>query len=219
MKTIRFIGDVHGKFDRYKNIIQSSPHPTIQVGDMGVGFRDTRTGRLRANPPHYAMSEPPGHRFIRGNHDNPEVCRQQSQWIADGHFEDGMFFLGGAVSIDRAYRQEGFSWWPDEELSYVALTRMAARYVEQKPDVMVTHDTAEQIALRITHKLSVPNAGVKIDDGSRTRQVLDLMLEQHRPKLWVFGHWHVPFDEVIEGTRFVCLNELETLDVELPITV
>jgi hypothetical protein len=36
----------------------------------------------------------------------------------------------------------------------------------------------------------------------------------HKPKLWIFGHWHVPFDEVIAGTRFICLPELAYIDID-----
>lgn len=121
-----FIGDVHGKYDRYKKILEASP-PTIQVGDMGVGFRRTqgpRTGEFYSNPPHYAMKLCNA-RFIRGNHDNPGACKDHSQWIPDGWVEDldgrKTMFCGGATSIDRAMRQEGYSWWPDEEMSHAEL--------------------------------------------------------------------------------------------------
>lgn len=51
--------------------------------------------------------------------------------------------------------------------------------------------------------------------ASRTRVAFERMLFLHPPKLWVFGHWHVPFDYESNGTRFICLPELATLDVDL----
>lgn len=39
------------------------------------------------------------------------------------------------------------------------------------------------------------------------------MLEIHRPKVWVFGHYHIDKDFELNGTRFICLNELSTIDV------
>ena len=59
----------------------------------------------------------------------------------------------------------------------------------------------------------------KINDPSRTRQAFQAMFEAHQPDLWVFGHWHHSFDGVLDGTRFVCLNELEarTFDFDLPV--
>lgn len=38
---MRFIGDVHGKFKSYKTLIKDIPM-SIQVGDMGVGFKKYR---------------------------------------------------------------------------------------------------------------------------------------------------------------------------------
>src|SRR5215475_1197882 len=105
-----FIGDVHGKFEPYKRLIKDR-RDTIQVGDMGVGFQGWRNGELvyLTNPPYDRMVEG-NHRFIRGNHDNPGVCRQQRQWIADGAVEGDMMFVGGAFSIDREWRTEGLDW-------------------------------------------------------------------------------------------------------------
>lgn len=207
---MHFIGDVHGKYNRYRTIIKDLP-PTIQVGDMGVGFRDSH-GEYLASPP-YDQMVAGNHRFIRGNHDNPCVCASHSQWIKDGHTENSMMFVGGGVSIDREFRREGYSWWADEELSLTSLSEIVSDYCRIKPEIMVTHDCPEEIAQRILHKLTVPSVKLDPRHSSRTRQAFSAMLTFHRPKLWVFGHWHISFDETIEGTRFVCLAELECRDL------
>jgi hypothetical protein len=41
------------------------------------------------------------------------------------------------------------------------------------------------------------------------------MFANIQPKLWIFGHWHVPFDYVHEGTRFICIPELAMVDVDI----
>jgi hypothetical protein len=41
------------------------------------------------------------------------------------------------------------------------------------------------------------------------------MFSIHKPDLWIFGHWHCDADEVIDGTRFICLNELSYVDVDM----
>ena len=202
-----FIGDVHGKYRQYERLIERYPD-TIQVGDMGVGFKryvyHDDEDRYFPNPPHAKMVQHNA-RFIRGNHDNPGICKEQSQWIEDGHVEDGMMFIGGAVSIDRLYRREGYSWWDNEELSYDELDTLVLRYQLERPRIMVTHECPEYVANYMTDKIDVP---------SRTRQAFDSMHYHHQPELWVFGHWHQSFDQVLEGTRFVCLNELETRELE-----
>lgn len=218
---IRFIGDVHGKYRAYKRAIAAVPR-SIQVGDMGVGFRRTsaaRYGEPLANPPHYAMVRG-DHRFIRGNHDNPSACRTQSQWIPDGHYEDDMMFVGGAVSVDRDQRTEGYDWWPDEELSEAELQRIFALYRAREPRIMVTHDCPEKIVGILLKKFPMLGTA-KIDIYSRTRLALQEMWSAHRPKLWIFGHYHVSFEQVLHhgnsktGTRFICLAELEHRDIDI----
>ena len=208
MTTLRIIGDVHGRFRRYREIIRGVPF-SIQAGDMGVGFRN-RMGELAANPPYDSMSEG-RHLFIRGNHDNPEVCKRQKYWIPDGAVVDGVYCLGGAVSIDRAWRTEGFDWWPDEELSYAELAQKIEEYAAIKPEIVVTHDCPSSVAERIL----VTFNKAKIEDGSRTRQALQTMLDIHQPKEWYFGHWHVSLSFVRGRTTFRCLDELEFVDIDI----
>ena len=182
-KDMRFIGDTHAKFDRYQAIASEAP-ASIQVGDFGAGFK-----------PLPEMG--PTHRFIRGNHDNPEVCAQSSSWIADGTIENGMFFMGGATSVDKHSRSEGVDYWSDEEVTirqgydlldaYEAATKKEGRF-----DFFISHECPESIALQVFH-----NRRDKLEDHSRTRQILDAMLEISAPKCWIFGHWHHNIDVVI----------------------
>lgn len=209
MKPTRFIGDVHGKYERYKTILKGSPPGTIQVGDMGVGFLHS-SGKPHANPPYDKMVEHKA-RFIRGNHDNPSVCKQHSQWVRDGHIEDGMMFVGGATSIDKQFRAPGYSWWEDEQLSEAEFEEILAFYEKEKPEVMVTHDCPQSLiepVFGIHYKTQLEPG------GTRTRLYFERLFNLHRPKLWVFGHWHISRDVMVHGTRFVCLAELEWKDLE-----
>ena len=80
-------------------------------------------------------------------------------------------------------------------------------YEEKKPVVMVTHDCP----LRVAPFIKGSN---HYNDSSITQQALQAMWELHQPKLHIFGHHHVSFDMVMNGTRFVCLAELELRDLE-----
>lgn len=217
MPIVRFIGDVHGKFGRYKTNLNNSPHKTIQVGDLGVGFRSHITGGWTSNPPFDTMVEKDA-RFIRGNHDNPECCRQHKRWIPDGQVEDNMMFIGGALSIDASFRIKDYSWWADEELSQDRLDQMVIEMQFVEPEIMVTHECPERIAAMIVAGIRDLRSGgvMKMDPrfASRTRVAFDEMFAGHKPKLWLFGHWHLPFDRVVDGTRFICLPELACLDVD-----
>jgi hypothetical protein len=54
----------------------------------------------------------------------------------------------------------------------------------------------------------------KFDDPSITRQALNIMFEIHKPDFWFFGHWHDRRNWSIDGTRFVCLAELDWCDFD-----
>lgn len=214
MSTIRFIGDVHGRYKGYIHLIKDGP-PSIQVGDMGIGFRyesGYREGEPVRNPPHYRMLQG-GHRFIRGNHDNPQACANHSQWIKDGHIEDAMMFVGGAVSIDRDFRREGYSWWPDEELSEEVLNGLISKSIMDKPKIMVTHECPQEVAEVM--ELIAGRGKLHPAWPSRTRIAFQQMWSAYSPKLWIFGHWHKSFDKVLRGTRFICLAELEYKDIDV----
>jgi hypothetical protein len=56
-------------------------------------------------------------------------------------------YIGGALSIDKAHRTEGLNWWVDEELSIQEMNSIFDKYIKEKPDIMVTHDCPEEIAV------------------------------------------------------------------------
>lgn len=217
MKTIRFIGDCHARFAQYKKIIADAP-ASIQVGDMGCGFYkwDHHEGRkvMTTNPPYDHMVKHNA-RFIRGNHDNPEVCKNHTQWIPDGTIEivNGVkiMYIGGALSVDRIWRTEGYDYWIDEELSQSKLQEFIDLYSVEKPDIMVSHDIPESSAIEM-ERISGRR---KLDINSITRVAFQEMLNRFSPKVWIVGHWHQSNDFIINGTNFICLNELEYLDIEL----
>lgn len=203
---MRFIGDVHGKYEQYKRIIKEVER-SIQVGDMGVGFirfGGANHGSFSPNPPFDAMN--PGHEFIRGNHDNPHVCKQQKLWIPDGTVRGDMMLIGGAWSIDRVYRQSGYNWWPEEELTDKELMELVDKYEHFKPRIMVTHDCPVSIYSHIhSHHIQT----------TRTNGALERMFELHQPEYWIFGHHHTSLRQTVKGTKFICLNELEHIDLEV----
>lgn len=209
MTKIRFIGDVHGKWNRYKKIIKGCPR-SIQVGDFGIGFYNPRTESY-SRPPHDAMAKG-DHKFIRGNHDNPAHCRTHPFWISDGEvIDDRIFCVGGALSIDKHLRTEGFDWWEREELTYSEFLILTEVYETVKPSVVVTHECPDEV---VNHVLRQKNK-MKYDIPSITRQFFDNLLHIHKPDLWVHGHWHFDHHTVFDGVEFIGLGELSYLDLEV----
>ncbi len=213
MTKTRFIGDVHGLKNDLSLILNDLPEDVtsvIQVGDMGVGFG-------QGNYWHESLDEllqSKNAKFIRGNHDSPEVCKTMKSWIPDGLIQNDMMMIGGAWSIDYQWRTMGLDLWEDEELSHTELNQLIDVYDLVRPRIMVTHDCPESVSLELFIKTGNSLAGTT-QFKTRTAAALQTMFEIHQPDLWTFGHWHREVDEVINGTRFICLNELSYCDVNV----
>lgn len=205
---MRFIGDIHGKIVPYARIIREVEQ-SVQIGDFGFGFLD----EFEETYVRSVWGEK-NHRFIRGNHDDPEKSRNFPGFIHDGTVETigstKVMFIGGAWSIDQHYRTEGVSWWRDEECSMEEFSRFLDIFVDAKPRIVVTHDCPNRVANEMFFDGYREKA-----KPSRTSQALDRMFEEHRPDVWIFGHWHMDRRATIEGTEFVCLGELSYLDLDL----
>lgn len=216
MTLTRIIGDIHGLFNDYKVYsIGDFDGPTIQIGDFGVGFGQSDYWHESVDAYHNAG----GHRFIRGNHDNPFQCKEMSSWIPDGTIENDVMFIGGAWSIDNPcappgwYRRTaGYDWWPEEENSDEEFERMYEEYKRVKPRVMITHDCPARISYEMFWGSGFMKGPVY---PNRTGEWLDRFFDAHQPNEWYFGHWHKTMTYKSGNTTFQCLGELDYIDVEL----
>jgi len=195
MTTIRIIGDVHGKFKQYRKLTRGI-EASLQVGDFG--FRGEHMRHLK-----YRNSE--RHKILFGNHDDyaflnhPHSLGNHGMW-------NGIFTIRGAYSIDQWHRTEGLSWWREEQLTYAEMLKALDDYIEAKPKIVVTHDCPEFL---------YPFMGYLPEKRNHTSQFLSNVHEAHQPDLWVYGHHHKSDTKFFKGTKFVCLAELEYLDIEV----
>lgn len=189
------IGDVHGKFSAYMEIVKQC-EMSIQVGDFGIGFG--------IEPP----IPPLGHYFIRGNHDNPEEANNHISCLGDyGMFGNKVFFSAGAYSIDKRLRTPGIDWWDGEEMPHTAMDDAMALYLLNKPEIVISHSLPHSIQQRIfDFDPPYPN---------RTGDYLDKLLSINTPKTWVCGHYHIPWDVEMFGCRFIVLPELGTVEIDI----
>lgn len=207
----RLIGDIHGNFYDYQTLcIDETVSSSIQLGDFAIGFGQNDFWHDNVNSFH----EDGTHRFIRGNHDNPAECKKMSGWIKDGTVENDIMFVGGAWSIDHLTRIPGVDWWRDEELSYNDLDTVISVYEAAKPRVMITHDCPTLASYHMFIRDGDTIAG-KVQYLTRTGEALQTMFEIHQPDFWFFGHWHNTKEKSLNGTTFVCLDELDYIDVDL----
>lgn len=197
---ITLIGDVHGQYDRYVNMARKREY-TVQIGDLGFKY-----GCL-------SNLNPDCHKIVAGNHDNYSIIAEYTHYLGDyGNCSLGgvdFFYYRGAYSVDRDMRTIGIDWWAEEEVSIDQFMEARNVYRETKPKIFVSHCCPHSV---IAHFLD-PIYASRIYN-TKTDWALQELLNIHRPELWIFGHYHVSRSVVIDGTKFVCLNELETLELE-----
>lgn len=187
------IGDVHGRINDYWKILNKYKGKSIQVGDFG--FKRQHEWHLK--------NVTGDHKISFGNHDDYTYLNQPHS-CGNYSYEDGLMTVRGAYSIDRVYRTENVDWWANEELNYEEMQEAVDAYVLNKPRIMITHDCPQEVRQYMFY----------IHQKSLTTNGLQVMFEQHQPDLWLFGHHHKSKNEVINGTHFICLNELETYETD-----
>lgn len=225
-RHLRIIGDVHGKINHresgrsYLNLAQASEY-SLQIGDLGFDYSEL------------SKLDPSKHRVVGGNHDNYVALTEHflgnSGTYAFPGFE--FFYVRGGFSIDCGLRTEGVDLFQDpnlemqEELTHQQANEAIDHYLRVKPKIMVSHEAPE-------------NIGELICDNdwniapSFTSKLLNHMLKQHQPDMWIFGHWHrnwrhyyagkgvtykgkeVMHEGNFSGTMFYCLAELCYLDFD-----
>jgi hypothetical protein len=127
-------------------------------------------------------------------------------YIPDGTFENSVCFIGGAWSIDHASRTTGYSKWEDEELSTQQIYSIASEYEQRKPTHMIAHDCPASVYWEMFNYIAL----------SKTSAFFDSLLDIHCPEVWIFGHHHKTKEITYRGTKFICLGELDYIDIDLP---
>jgi len=194
---ITLIGDVHGKYKHYHEIIrQTKRHPyTIQIGDFGFKY-DTLSN-----------VDSTRHLILGGNHDNYDICYNYPHFLGDYGYTrlNGIdfFYYRGAYSIDIQHRTIGIDWWQDEQVTIDQFMKARELYRSVKPDVVISHDCPFDIATQMLHM------DQRIIENNTTWALQEL-LNIHQPKFWFFGHWHRSKNIQYGNTKFRCLDELET---------
>ena len=152
---IAFVGDLHGEWARLRALAESHPEldAVVQVGDFGF-YPETLKRWARLPWPVYALD---------GNHEHFPLLKldaPEPYEVADGlfHLPRGIVFnlhgvrlgcLGGAESLDKAWREFKVSWWPEERI----MPDQANRLLGAKVDLLVTHCPPAVVIVPLFEKL------------------------------------------------------------------
>jgi hypothetical protein len=202
--SITCIGDIHGKFGDLKKILENvwkeNPNQIVyQLGDFGIGFPNHPT------PKDFG----PNFRYFVGNHDNRKEAKKHVNCIDDFGYvaEHDLYFISGAWSIDYQQRIIGVNLWEDEELGYEQFDQIFQEVSDIKPRIILSHDCPSIVRKEMF--------GFDRFYETKTGKALNRLFELHQPTYWCFGHYHRGAQNTVNGTHFVCLQELEWCKVPL----
>lgn len=215
-------GDTHGMLDIGKIVAFFDEHEgeytsedyLIICGDVGVcGFSASEEAETRS----IFRDLPVTTLFIDGNHENFEQLNSYGVDTWNGgkvHFVESkiihlmrgqvyeidgtrFFTFGGACSIDKMYRTEGISWFPEEmpnrkeyEEGWQNLEK-----ADFQVDYILTHSGPEDV---------VAAMGYGDEDEGELRRYLQNVADNTEFTAWYFGHFHE--DTEIED-MFYCLYD------------
>lgn len=222
-------GDTHSGMARIHNIsVQQELTDNdclIISGDFGFIFYDSYGERLILD---LLSGMPCKILFVDGNHENFSAIFRYPVEIWNGgrvhkirnniyHLMRGQVFeidgkkiftMGGAFSVDRAYRQLNISYW-NEEIPSAEEMEEARRNLERhnnKVDYIITHTVPSSVKLLMGFEVSDNH-----EEDADFTDFLDEVREKVCYKKWFAGHYHMnkivsPSDNIIvlyEGVQFL----------------
>lgn len=197
--SVLIIGDIHGAFNRLKDLIVRSQIENcclICVGDLGIGFQYSEEGERKGIEALNSFFAERSILFmsIAGNHDSPSYFDGS---VNLSHFKllpdytriringEEFLFVGGAVSIDRLWRVPNLSYWEDEV--FVLKPDLAG-----KCDVLITHSAPYWIGPFDKEGLASWCKKDKTlwDECYKERMEIDELIKLCQPKRAFIGHFH-----------------------------
>ena len=213
MAHLFFTGDTHGDpinhLNRFRNRAKylelTKEDFLIICGDFGCFFDGANKKQLD-----WLDACPWTTLFIDGNHENFELLYALEEKEMFGglvgiagqsifHLKRGeiytvlgkkIFCFGGGVSIDKIFRVEGVSWWP-QEIPSDAEFRHGMENLDKHGwdvDIVITH-TMPLSAIKEFELGEIHGLSEKFKDPTAT--YLDQVLEAVAFKHWFAGHFHV----------------------------
>lgn len=213
MPKLRIVSDVHGEYWKYLDNIKDCEY-SVQIGDTGY------SNHLLVHNLNYDK-----HKFFPGNHNAHDIDYTLPNCLGRFGYKElngiKFFFVSGGFSLDWQWRKRQYfaggpkTWFENEELNRTEQDECLQLYAEIKPDLVLTHEAPRSIVHHFTNRAILKDFGYDPDTfTTETSELLDRMLEVHRPKELYFGHYHQNWSKEIDGTVFRCIKDQEYYDYE-----
>lgn len=209
--NIVVMGDIHADWSTLNTFMNRKRESQIflQCGDFGYFPRHKVKSKNPKYPKKSFPKVPKNSKlyFCDGNHEDHEslqklgednevyprtlyMRRGRTLTLPDGRV---VLFMGGADSIDKDSRTQGFDWFPEENITAKDIYNLDPN---MKIDIVISHTCPQEFSMR--------GIGGKIVDCNRV--ALSYILNHYRPKLWYFGHWHFYKTDYTRGCRWFALD-------------
>jgi predicted phosphodiesterase len=189
------LSDIHGNLFRVRVVCNSHKDDfVVQIGDFGFGFISNAEFKRNWGLPRNLY-------FFAGNHDNVEKMKLHKNYL--GRYGERIiqdrkfFFVSGAESIDKHRRFEGDSYWSNEQLNFEESNECLNQWEESDADILLSHDCGSYIV----------NKYFRNNENSWTQKHIQEMIRIRKPKIHIFGHWHLSMDIVEKEVRYICLEK------------
>jgi hypothetical protein len=205
-------GDWHGNAPQALNVIDYAVREDIktiiQVGDFGI-WQDDKPylNKLQKRLGDHDIIL----YFIDGNHEDfprlyvKKMMEDGTRKVRDNifHLPRGFRFtwegysvlaLGGAASIDKPFRREGRSWWPEE---LITEADVEASIAGGKVDILIAHDSPATAPNSITDdpygQLNAARyfGSDMVEMCTDHRKQLQRVTDEVTPRLVFHGHYHM----------------------------
>lgn len=184
---VMVVGDIHGYWGNLNTLINhKKPDLILQCGDFGYwpGHKKFEFEQLKLDNTII--------RWCDGNHENHwELAKRESDEVAPGviymprgstyTLPDGrnVLFMGGADSIDKAWRTIGYDWFPEEIITQKDILDLP----DMKIDIVISHTCPREL-------IPVMSQIDPIKDKDPSYIALSEVYKKYKPSLWFFGHFH-----------------------------
>lgn len=235
VKDIYVTGDIHGEFKTLVFVLIESKKlrdcAVIVAGDIGMGFYKHMHYVDLFNKLNKKLCERNIHLyFVRGNHDNPRYFNKTPENLSNishihfvhdydvlklcGH---NILCVGGATSVDKAYRKENVTWWdfeyvlPYEKLNCkdvdIVVTHCAPMFCPPK------HERLADMTIDIDEHVCA-------DRNTLSKLYFDLVKTRNFPEKWFYGHYHKHYESKLDNNyeftdveQFYLNNGLEDIEI------
>jgi hypothetical protein len=209
------MGDIHGDYEPIRQLMKEwkpgTPMAVLQLGDFGFYNSCLKSW---PNPPFPVYA-------IDGNHEYFPIIRHYTEvsevrpnlfFVPRGSIIELMGYkigcCGGGFSIDKAFREEHYTWFRDEEV----LNKHIEPLLNADVDFLVTHSPPESIIRRNFPPLDADYWRLPRNWKDTSAATIEILYQKHNRTRMYCGHMH---QSVIDGrVQILSIAEIKILPIK-----